>query len=143
MNTATLKDVIGNRKLISIEQHATVQQAAEIMAAANKGAVLVIGDGRLQGIFTERDLLTRVVASRLDPTKLQIAQVMSSRLVVGSPNESTYSGLQKMLTANCRHLPVVDQGRVVGIVSRRELMALDLKKAEEELQRADPATLFI
>lgn len=143
MKTAQLGEIVVGKAPVTISPTSTVRQAAEAMAAANKGAILVVSDDRLRGIFTERDLLTRVVAARKDPETVAVAEVMTSQLVVGSPSDDFHTGLRRMVSTRCRHLPVVEGDRVVGVVSRRDLMAMDIKTMEQEMDRRDPATLFI
>lgn len=143
MKTAQLGEIVKGKSPVTISPTSTVRQAAEAMSAANKGAILVVAEERLQGIFTERDLLTRVVAARKDPAAVAVKDVMTSNLVVGCPTDDFHTGLRRMVTTSCRHLPVVDGDRVVGVVSRRDLMALDIETMEQEMDRRDPATLFI
>ena len=138
-----LKDVIGKRPAICIEETATVAQAAQTMSSHGKGAVLVTKGQSLMGIFTERDMVWRVVAEGLDPATTLIQAVMTTRLVTGHPDDPHILALRKMVTANCRHLPVVEDSRVLGLVSRRELQALDIELLEEELYHHDPASLFL
>ena len=143
LKVMTIKDVVGERGAVTVLSAAMVSEAAAKMAEANKGAILVVEAEKLQGIFTERDLLCRVVAKGLDPSRTPVSEVMTRSLVVGSPEEGTVSALRKMVSAGCRHLPVVEGDRVLTVVSRRELMAVDIRQLEEELHRMDPATLFI
>lgn len=142
MTTVHLGDIVEGKTPLSMGPEATVQTAVEAMSEGKKGAILVVAGERLRGIFTERDLLTRVVAARKDPMTTRLEQVMTSKLVVGRRGDVIHTGLRLMVTASCRHLPVVDGDRVVGIVSRRDLMALDIQAMEEEMDSRDPASLF-
>ena len=143
LKTIAVKDVIKDRPAMTVRKGATVSEAAKLMAEAYKGAVLVVEEGTLLGIFTERDLLCRVVAKGLDPKTTKVDEVMTGALAVGHPNDGHLEAIRKMVTIGCRHLPVVEEGRVLSVVSRRELMALDIEQLEEEVHRHDPATLFI
>ena len=143
LKTINLNEMIEGKKPITVDSGVTVEQAAQVMSEANKGAIMILSKGRLMGIFTERDLLRRVIAKGLAPADTKVDDVMSTHLVVGSPNDSYPRALQKMVSAQCRHLPVVEGDRVVGLVSRRDLMAVDIEVLEEELDRRDPASLFI
>ncbi len=138
-----LGDIAQRRETVTIERTATVAQAAEKMARANKGAVLVESSGRLQGIFTERDLLMRVVARGLDPKTSAVESVMTTKLVVGNSEDPYQWGLDRMLQARCRHLPLVQGDRVVGMVSRRDLMSAEIQELTAELERIDPSSLFM
>lgn len=145
MNTTkpTLGEVVEGRQLVTVAEDATIVQAAKKMMESKKGAVLVTGGGRLRGIFTERDMVQRVVAVGVDPALTKIREVMTDKLVAGAPHENHAIALRRMVTAGCRHLPVVEGTKVIGMVSRRELMALDIDLLEGELDRHDPSHLFI
>lgn len=143
LKTVSLSTVIEGKRPVTIDSGSTVREASRVMSQAEKGAIMVLSAGRLQGIFTERDLLKRVVAEGLDPDKVTVDDVMTRSLVVAAPEDSYQRGLQKMVKAACRHLPVVNGDKVMGLVSRRDLMKLDIELLEEELDRRDPATLFI
>ncbi|MEW6283624.1 MAG: CBS domain-containing protein [Candidatus Eremiobacterota bacterium] len=139
----TLGDIAQKRETITISPEATVRAAARKMAGANKGAVLIVSQGRLCGIFTERDLLNRVVAAGLDPETTPVSSVMTDRLLVARADDPYQAGLAKMMVRNCRHLPLVQGDRVVGMVSRRDLMATEIRELEKALDLVDPASLFI
>lgn len=143
LKTVSLHEMLQGRPVVSTPAGTTVAQAAKLMSAANKGAILVTENGKLAGIFTERDLLRRVAAEGRDPGEVKVDEVMTAQLVVGEPGESYLTALRRMVSASCRHLPVVDGDRVIGMVSRRDLMAVDIRQLEEEIARHDPSTLFI
>ena len=138
-----LGEIADQRESVTIEPSASVTEAAKKMARAHKGAVLVVSQGRLRGIFTERDLLMRVVSQELDPTTTPVEQVMTDKLVVGSADDPYQWGLDRMVQAGCRHLPLVSGDRLVGMVSRRDLMAAEIRDLEQELNRVDPSSLFV
>lgn len=138
-----LGEIAGQRESVTIEMGSSVTEAAKRMAQARKGAVLVVSDGRLRGIFTERDLLMRVVAQGLDPSATPVEKVMTDKLVVGNADEPYQWGLDRMVQAGCRHLPLVNGERMVGMVSRRDLMAAEIRDLEQELNRVDPSSLFM
>lgn len=138
-----LGEIAGQRESVTIEIGSSVTEAAKRMARARKGAVLVVSEGRLRGIFTERDLLMRVVAQGLDPAATPVDQVMTDKLVVGNADEPYQWGLDRMVQAGCRHLPLVNGDRMVGMVSRRDLMAAEIRDLEQELNRVDPSSLFM
>ena len=143
MDKKILKGLIKDRPLISVEENTTVAAAARVMCDSCMGAILVINQDRLTGIFTERDMVQRVVAQNRDPQTTPISEVMTRSLVTASPDDHHILALRRMLTANCRHLPVVDGQKVVGMVSKRELLAVDVELLEEEIHRHDPSVLFI
>ena len=103
------------------------------MAEHNIGAVPVVDGDRLAGIFTERDVLTRVVAAGRDPASTLVSDVMSTDLVVAEVSESYETCLGRMKQARVRHLIVLDQGRLAGILSLRDLLAADIDEKEEAI----------
>src|SRR5216684_2815913 len=103
----------------------SVRDVARTMSDRNIGALAVLDSGKLVGIFSERDLMTRVVAAGLDPKETSVAAVMTKDIVVADPNEDVNSALQKMHRLGCRHLPVVDNGKLVGMISLRDLLKVD------------------
>jgi len=122
------------RPTVTVDVSTSVADAARVMAEHQIGAVPVIAGGRLAGIFSERDVLTRVVAARRDPATTAVREVMSSDLLVAHPEESYCEGLKRMQQAHVRHLIVLDKDEVlVGVVSLRDLMAVDLDEKQEEL----------
>jgi CBS domain-containing protein len=121
-----VKEIIVGQDLVTVNSHVPVSEAARMMAARDIGAVPIADGGRLAGIFTERDALTRIVAAGRDPASTPIGDVMSSELVVASIDESCEACLERMRQAHIRHLIVLDGERMAGIVSMRDLMAVDL-----------------
>jgi signal-transduction protein with cAMP-binding, CBS, and nucleotidyltransferase domain len=138
-----LSEIIDNRPPLTIDESATVSDAARAMSGARKGgAILITREGHLVGIFTERDVVQRVVAEGLDPKTTKVGQVMTRELITASPEDHHIRALRLLVTANCRHLPVVEGRKLVGMVSRRQLLAVDVETLEEEIQRYDPALLY-
>jgi CBS domain-containing protein len=121
-----VRDIVAGHEPITVSSLMPVADAARIMAAHHIGAVPITDGGRLVGIFTERDVLTRIVATDRNPSSTAVGEVMSSTLVVASINESCETCLERMRQAHIRHLIVLDNERMAGIVSMRDLMAVDL-----------------
>ena len=121
-----VKEIVVGQDLVTVNSLVPVSEAARMMAARDIGAVPIADGGRLAGIFTERDALTRIVAAGRDPASTPIGDVMSSELVVASIDESCETCLERMRQAHIRHLIVLDGERMAGIVSMRDLMAVDL-----------------
>jgi CBS domain-containing protein len=138
-----LEDIIAGRALLTVAPDDFVAQAARLMEQHNRGAVLVVDGGRLCGIFTERDMVCRVVAKGLLPDATPLKQVMSTSLIVAHPHDDHIMALSKMNAGRVRHLPVVKESQVIGMVSRRELMALNIELLEEDLDRREAYHLFI
>jgi CBS domain-containing protein len=120
-----IAELIEGQTLQVIEPQWNVRRAAERMAEWNIGAVAVVDAGRLAGIFSERDIMARVVALGLDPEATFVSGVMSTELVVADPSERVDSALQKMHSIGSRHLPVVEDGKLIGMISIRDLLEVD------------------
>lgn len=128
-----VKDVIQNRELFAVDERDTVAAVVRRMAELNAGAILVLADGRLRGIFSERDLLVRVVLPGLDPASTPVGTVMSTDLATVSENAALDEAKERMRAHNCRHLPVLRDSQVVGFLSMRDLMNFELAQTTEEL----------
>jgi CBS domain-containing protein len=116
--------LIRGQEMVSLNPDATVQEAATLMAARRVGAIPVLGfGGRLAGIFTERDLLNRVVAQDLRPTSVRLAQVMTPDPITIGVGASLVESLAIMLEHRFRHLPLLEGEQVVGILSCRDIPA--------------------
>ncbi len=111
--------------LIRAESSQRVRDVARMMSKANVGAVAVLDSGRLVGVFSERDIMSRVVAEGLDPEKTAVDKVMTKNIVVADPRDSIDSALAKMHKIGCRHLPIVKDGNLVGMLSIRDLLEFD------------------
>ena len=113
-------DIVNNQQLLELPPTATVRGAALAMRERHVGAVLVTADGHLDGIFTERDMVNRVVAESRDPDRTTLAEVMTANPDTIAPTTTAIEALRLMNDGGYRHLPIVERGRVVGIVSRRD-----------------------
>ncbi|HEX6085187.1 MAG TPA: CBS domain-containing protein [Thermoanaerobaculia bacterium] len=118
-------ELIEGQTLTVIEPGWSVRSAAERMAERNIGAVAVVEKGTLAGVFSERDIMSRVVAKGLNPDSTEVSDVMSRELVVAAPTEDVLSAIQKMHSIGSRHLPIVDDGKLVGMISIRDLLEVD------------------
>jgi len=110
------------RVVVSVEVSDTVLEAVRQMDEANTGAVVVLERNRLVGIFTERDLMRRVVLKGRDVSATSVAEVMTRDLLFSQPAEAGEEAMAKMTRHRCRHLPVVDGERLVGVISIGDLM---------------------
>src|SRR5882757_8820419 len=130
-----IRDVIRNREPYSTKASATVQEAAEFMASRNIGAVCVLDDGgKLLGVFSERDVLNRVVVPRLDPHVILVGDVTSELRAVIRCDETLQQALERMELIGTRHLPVVDGERWVGMLSIRDLLRVEVGEQGNELK---------
>ena len=132
MQRKIVPDVIGQQQLVMLPSSATVREAAISMSERQVGAVLVTRDGALEGIFTERDLLHRVVAPGRDPNGTHLVEVMTKNPDTIEADDYAIEALSRMSERGYRHLPVLDQGRLVGIVSRRDFLGEEIILVEEE-----------
>lgn len=107
--------------LETVTPQTSVGQAIERMNERRIGSVLVMDGERLVGIFTERDVLTRVVPGRLDPDKTPVAEVMTRQLVTITPVRTVQEAMMVVTDTRHRHLPVVEGEKVVGMVSIGDL----------------------
>jgi CBS domain-containing protein len=122
------------RSIHSVRPDATVLEAVRTMNAHRIGAVLVCEDDRLAGIFTERDVLTRVLDEARDPTATTVADVMTDRVVVVAPSTTVEEAMAVVTDKRCRHLPVMEDGRLQGLVSVGDLIRWVISKQEFEIQ---------
>lgn len=119
--------LIPTGKVDHISSGMTALDAVRYMAEVRRGAVPVISDGRLVGMFSERDLMLRVVLAGKNPASTRVEEVMSSELVVAQATDLCRDCLAKMKQMHFRHMPVVEQGRLVGILSLRDLMEAEAR----------------
>jgi CBS domain-containing protein len=128
-----VKDILADRDLYSVEPHLTVSEVAHRMAELHVGAILVIKGRELQGIFSERDFLVRVVVGGRDANTTPVADVMTSSVATIDESVSMEDAMETMRVHNCRHLPVTRHGSVVGFLSMRDLMNFAIEQKDDEL----------
>ena len=130
-----IRDVIRDREPYSMKATASVMEAAEFMAQRRIGAVCVLDDeGRLMGVFSERDLLNRVVVPRHDASTMKLGDVTSPLRAVIRCDETPHQALERMEQIGSRHLPVVDGEKWVGMLSMRDLLRVELSEQGDELK---------
>ena len=130
----TLHSIVRGRPLYSINQHWTVLEAAQYMTDKKIGAAAVVDGDRCVGVFSERDLMTRVVVTGRSAEQTRVSEVMTRDVVACAPEESYEEGLRQMQQAKCRHLPIVQAGQLLGFVSLRDLMQIEIEEKDEELR---------
>jgi CBS domain-containing protein len=130
-----IRHVIRDREPYSMRETATVQEAAEFMASRNIGAVCIVDEsGKLLGVFSERDVVKRVVVPHRDPAAVKIGDVLSELRAVINCDETPHQALERMELIGTRHLPVVDGDRWVGMLSMRDLMRVELSEQGIEIK---------
>ena len=128
-----IADIIKRQKLAKLAPTATVRQACQLMAERGIDAVLVTGpEGRLAGIFTERDLVKRVAAPGLDLGKTTLAEVMTKMPETMRPSDPAFVALRRMRDGGFRHMPIVEGDKLRGIVSSRDFLGAEMKQLEIE-----------
>jgi CBS domain-containing protein len=131
----TIRDVIRDREPYSVRDTVTVLEAAEYMASRKIGGVCVLdGDNRLVGILTERDLLNRIVVPKRDPAQTPLREAMSEVRAVIETTDTPHEALERMERIGRRHLPVVEGGRWVGMLSMRDLLRVEVSEQGDELK---------
>ena len=118
-------DLIEGRPLVHVAAEDSVLETARRMARHNVGAVAVLDAGRLVGIFSERDVLVRIVAEGRSPEETAVGAVMTRDVIVANPADGVDDAVQKMVAGSCRHLPVVANGSLVAMISIRDLLQVD------------------
>lgn len=126
-----IAQLIEGRPLIHATPAEKVRDVAKRMTEKNVGAVAILDSGTLVGVFSERDVMARVVAAGLNPDETPVSRVMTKDIVVANPNDNIDAALQKMHAVGCRHLPIVERGNLVGMISIRDLLEED----DETLRR--------
>ena len=127
--------VMQRRKVLKAPPETLVSKAAKLMADKNVGAVMVVEDERLVGIFTERDIVFRVVAQGLDARTTRLADVMTPAPDTVDPDKPFGYALLVMHERGFRHLPVIEDSKIVGIVSSRSAMDPELEEFSSEARR--------
>jgi len=131
----TIERVVCEREPYFVRDTASALEAAEFMASRQIGAVCVLDDNdRLCGIFSERDLLNRVVVKRLDAATVPIREAMNEVRAVIQCHETPHDALERMERVGSRHLPVVSGERWVGMLSMRDIMRVELSEQGAEIQ---------
>jgi CBS domain-containing protein len=128
-----MSDIVRNQNPLTLSARASVKEACAAMRNRQVGAVLVTeGDRHLLGIFTGRDAVCRVLAEGKDPATTSLAEVMTAAPDTMPPGMSAIDALRQMQDCGYRHIPVVANGKVVGIVSRGDFKGLEIDRVDEE-----------
>jgi CBS domain-containing protein len=134
MSTRPIREIIGRKRLIAAGENITVTDAARLMKEARVGAILVLRKDRLVGIFTERDALNRVLAVGRDPLHTKLSQVMTAKPDSMGPDKPFGHALIAMYEHGYRHMPIVENGKPVGVVSMRDARPPELYDLETDLK---------
>ena len=137
MFSQSIRNVIEPKRFLTATADETVSNACRLMQTRNVGAVLVLSSGRLIGIFTERDAVFRVIVPGLDPGKTPLRDVMTAQPLTSGPEKSYGHAMLLMHENGFRHLPVIENGGLIGIVSSRNAMDPALEEFVWEERRRE------
>lgn len=130
----TLKECLTDIRLLFVKSGMSVYEVTKFMDLHNIGAVPVLDkDSGLLGIFSERDLLRRCIVKEIDLKKTLVDEVMTKEVIVIDASDSPEYALQIMKQQNIRHLPVVENNSLIGIISMKDMMLVDVKLKEEKI----------
>ena len=134
MPSRILREIVANQKVVTASSTTMVDAAARLMERRKVGAILVVEKGRLIGIFTERDALFRVLAAGRDPRITQLSSVMTHDPQSIQPDKAFGHAMLMMYEGGFRHVPVVEDGRPLGMVSVRDALVPELQEFESEMR---------
>ena len=121
-----IKELLTHREVYTVKKGTTIKDVVYYMAEKRVGLVPVMDEGKLVGVFSERDLVQRVIAKNINLEETKVEDVMTSKLIIAKIDESNESVLTKMKEANTRHILVIEGDKLAGVVSMRDLLELHL-----------------
>ena len=131
----TIDKLLTGRKVVTVEESVSALVAARTMTEEHVGAILVVApDGAPLGIFTERDLMARVVVPGLDPAATPMGDVMTRDMLTVAPNRTIDAVCRYLQERHIRHVPIIDGGKVLGLLSLRDLLRHDLAALTDEVE---------
>ncbi len=131
-----IRSIIAKQKILTAAAEITVAEASRLMKKRTLGAVMIVtDDGRLIGIFTERDAVFRVLAEGRDPKTTPLSEVMTANPLTIAPDKPFGHALLMMYDGGFRHVPVVEGGKPVGMVSARDALGPEMQELDSEMQR--------
>ncbi len=131
----TVRELVGRQeRVVSVEESATVREAAKAMAEANVGCAAIMSQGRLVGLFTERDILKRVLLKDLHTDEVAVSEVMTREIVTCSEDTEVRTARTLLRSNHIRHLPVEDSsGKLIGVLSIRDLLREEVAEVRRYL----------
>lgn len=130
----SVKDIVNGREVFTVQSGSTIKETVNYMASKKIGLVPVLKDEKLVGVFSERDLVKRVIAHDKDLVATKVDDVMSTSLIIAKIDESIESILAKMKEAKTRHILVIDNEKLVGVLSIRDLLEIDLNDCKTTVE---------
>jgi signal-transduction protein with cAMP-binding, CBS, and nucleotidyltransferase domain len=128
-----VRDTLQNRNPVFVDEGDSVAAVVRRMAELSVGAIMVMGGGELRGVFSERDLMRRVVLEGRDPERTAMKQVMTTSVATVEDSATVEEAMEAMQTHGCRHLPVMHAGAVAGFLSMRDVMHYLLAQTTDDL----------
>lgn len=129
-----ISSIIRPYRLVTAPPTATAMEVAQLMARAHVGAIPIVEGGRIVGIFSERDLMTRVIVAGGDPSATRVCDAMTRDVITAEPQDSRSECLEKMQREGFRHLPVLEEGRLLAMLSMRDLLRDEIAEQGEEIR---------
>jgi CBS domain-containing protein len=129
-----IRHVIRPHRLVTAAPTATVFEVAATMTAARVGAIPIVEEGLVVGIFSERDLMTRILVEGRDARETPVAAVMTRDVLTAQPEDTREECIARMREARCRHLPVLENGRLIAVLSMRDLLRDEIAEQHEEIR---------
>jgi CBS domain-containing protein len=128
-----IRALVGGRPVLSVTPEMTVLEVARYMSGKRVGAVMVLNEGAPVGIFSERDLMERVVIAGLDPAVVPVREVMTRDVLTASPEDNPVECMLTMQRRGFRHLPVIEDEKLVGMLSLRDLLKIEIDEKSETI----------
>lgn len=144
MPNRLISEVIGQRPFPTVDLTTTVRDAAVIMKEWHSSAILIVDNGYLVGICTERDIVFRVVAGDCNPAQTEVATVMTRNPQTIGPNKPFGHALHLMYEGGFRHIPVIDRaGHPIGLLAAHDALDIDGLQMEQDLVRREEITVIL
>jgi len=121
-----IKSILAQRELYTVSKGTTIKNVVFYMAEKGVGLVPIMDSGKLIGVFSERDLVKRVIAKSKNLDETKVEDVMSTKLIIADVDEANESVLAKMKEANTRHILIIENEKLIGVLAMRDLLELDL-----------------
>lgn len=138
IGTNTVREMMTDNP-ICLDPHTTLCEAAEMMAERDIGDILVVDDGGLLGILTDRDIVIRALARHLDPEQTTVSEILSGNMITLTPDDSIEHAIELMRDHALRRLPVCSGGEAIGIISIGDLAQIrDPHSALADISTAEP-----
>jgi CBS domain-containing protein len=130
----TLRDIMRSGFLFTVQKNGMVSEAVRLMADHNVGIVIVLDGSQLAGVFSERDVVRRVLHQGLDPASTPLGEVMTGSVITGDAEMDYESAMRAMDEAGIRHLLVTSGSKMLSMISVRDLMRAAIQERDEEVQ---------